>query len=510
MLVTLEGYNNSYSPVLLTDEYDLLGWSVGGALKKVKNAAKKAKRAAKKRAKRAMRAMKKLKNPKNLLKLAAKPYTIGAELALKTPIGRKVKKFATSPTGIKVLSYVGTAVAGACGVPIPPQVIEAGLSAGLKVAKGGSVKSAIKNVGMKYIEAETGAKIPASVKRSAKAFKKYERKLPKKVRRGYKKKLKSSRMKFATKYAKKYGVKRGNKIRKRRTRIKKKLVVSAVKNKRRALALNKRSKKLNRISPRQLKKARIKKVRRVKARRRPVSRPAAVKPAVIKKPISKMKASDIVATQKAVDKQKKKLVTKKYGSYGDAYYKKGILEGEDMVKFWEVEPYQSELNTIASDIFNNTKYPEVKFPSVETVKKMIKSYLNSVLLLSKKKGKNLYYDGTTEAERKKKVGNLFIKISYMFFKGFSTVEEMNKEKFDYVTRDQIWIVLALLRSRAKRDETYTKFWKPFLFEKTLPAEVKAEIKQEVKKGGLLKAIDPKMIMIAGVRIAALMFFTKKK
>jgi len=147
-------------------------------------------------------------------------------------------------------------------------------------------------------------------------------------------------------------------------------------------------------------------------------------------------------------------------SPGDQYYKKGLLSGE----------YEDTLKILATKIFSQNPYASVPLVSYKHVQNIIEAYTYSCLKLSEKMNKSMYYTGTSEAERQAFFGNTFIKIAYLYFKGYGTEEEAKSAGFDYVTRDQVWVTISLIKKYAEEDKTnaFMKFWKPFDFKSALP------------------------------------------
>lgn len=177
--------------------------------------------------------------------------------------------------------------------------------------------------------------------------------------------------------------------------------------------------------------------------------------------------------------------TVKRESAGDQLYKKGLLSGDEQ-----------DLKLLATKIYSQNPYPsEVPLPSWEFVQKVLQAYIYSVNKLSAQRNQNLYYNGTTEAERQQFYGNLYIRISYLYFEGFTTDAEVQAAGYNYELRDQIWVVLAQLKKFAESDSTKTfmKFWQPYAY--------------KPKIGG---GMDNKTMLIAGGGLLAALFFMKKK
>jgi len=191
------------------------------------------------------------------------------------------------------------------------------------------------------------------------------------------------------------------------------------------------------------------------------------------------------------------------GSYAERLAAQGKLLGEELLEFWNVEPYSGQLHQVALLIYGSPRYPEMPYPSVEYVEKILAAYLSTGLKLSIAQNSNLYYNGTTAAEQKEALGNQFIKIIYMQMKGLSTpaAVQANIKEFDYNLRDMIWIILAQLKTLAAAPE-YKKFLQPFDFIKKSKSEVKAN----------LTASDDnkKPLLIAGAALLALMVLKKGK
>ena len=191
------------------------------------------------------------------------------------------------------------------------------------------------------------------------------------------------------------------------------------------------------------------------------------------------------------------------GSYAERLAAQGKLLGEELLEFWNVEPYSGQLHQVALLIYGSPRYPEMPYPSVEYVEKILAAYLSTGLKLSIAQNSNLYYNGTTAAEQKQALGNQFIKIIYMQMKGLSTPADVqaNIKEFDYNLRDMIWIILAQLKTLAAAPE-YKKFLQPFDFIK--------KSKSEVKENLTASDDNKKPLLIAGAALLALMVLKKGK
>jgi hypothetical protein len=190
-------------------------------------------------------------------------------------------------------------------------------------------------------------------------------------------------------------------------------------------------------------------------------------------------------------------------SYAERLATQGKLLGEELLEFWNVEPYAGQLHQAALLIYGSPRYPEMPYPSVEYVEKILTAYLSTGLKLSIAENKNMYYNGTTAAEQKQALGNQFIKIIYMQMKGLATAADVQADikNFDYNLRDMIWIILAQMKTLAAAPE-YKKFLQPFDFIKNAGSSVKATIKKNSGSNAPL--------MIAGAGLLALMIFKKGK
>ena len=189
------------------------------------------------------------------------------------------------------------------------------------------------------------------------------------------------------------------------------------------------------------------------------------------------------------------------GSYAERLASQGKLLGEELLEFWTVEPYQGQLRQAALLIFGSPRYPEMPYPSVEYVEKILTVYLSAVLKMSIAVNKNMFYNGTTSAEQKELLGNPFIKIVYMQMKGLVNASDVQAhfKEFDYNLRDMIWIILAQLKTLAAAPD-YKKFLQPFDFIKKSGAAVKENI--------IAAGDNKKPLMIAAAALLALMIFKK--
>lgn len=193
---------------------------------------------------------------------------------------------------------------------------------------------------------------------------------------------------------------------------------------------------------------------------------------------------------------------------GDVYFKQGILQGRknemNVLKDYGVSGYSrwfdsgaesKELDQLADLIYNQKKYPAVTFPSKSYVRKIITSYLIAAMILSENKKRNMYYTGTTESERKSFYGNLYIRITYMYFMGYKTESEAAAGTKDVNLRDRIWITLSMVRSAALKNKAYNKFWKPYSYK---------------PKGGAVSPAGFNPMIIGGAALAIILLMTMGK
>lgn len=173
-------------------------------------------------------------------------------------------------------------------------------------------------------------------------------------------------------------------------------------------------------------------------------------------------------------------------SAGDQYYKKGLLQGD----------ITSLVNELSNLIFTHPKYASMQYDSEQYVNKIITSYVKSVNILNEKTGKVWYYNGTTETERKQFYGNIFIKITYLLFKGYTDESEYNKsnEKLDYKLRDEIWTILAQVKENALKDSRFIPVWR---------------VQGSVDSESPLKMLNNKNMLIAA-GVGALLLLMRKK
>lgn len=421
------------------NEYDpeLFGWSLRKKLKKAKRKLKKKAKKIKKRTKRI--------TPKKFRRAIKKTYKIA-------------KPFA-KPLVKKAFPYAVSAVATAYGVPIPPQAVAKGMSVGVSLVKGkGSLKKRITNTALKQVAKKTGIN-PKNIKAVRKAYK-----TSKKFRTWYKKTRKTLENKAISKVTQKYlKTKVVPKQRVKQYAEKKKWTNTQIK------AYN-RSQAQGQSVEKSVVKAESKKWT----------------PAQIQAFNTSQKSGDTLATSVKKANTASTTATLKE-SYGDLYYKKGELEGD----------YKSELKLLATKIYSQNPYSSISLVSYQYVESIIEAYIYSTLKLSEKNNKSMYYNGTTEAERQKFFGNIYIKISYLYFMGLTTEAEAKEKGYDYTLRDQVWVVIALVKKCAEQDTTGTfiKFWKPYQYQSELPSEPTAS------------KIPILPIAIAG---AAVIFFMMKK
>jgi hypothetical protein len=177
-------------------------------------------------------------------------------------------------------------------------------------------------------------------------------------------------------------------------------------------------------------------------------------------------------------------------SAGDEYYKQGLLHGEDTI-----------LKLLATKIFAQNMYNKVDLLTYDHVQDIIKAYIYATNKLSEEKKQSVYYNGTTEAERQKFFGNIFVRIVYLYMKGISTEEEAKKQGYDYDLRDRIWTTLAQLKKFAEADNTdsFLKYWKPY----------KTEAAKDVPSTPITASLmNPKMLAIGGAAIGIMFLLPK--
>lgn len=124
----------------------------------------------------------------------------------------------------------------------------------------------------------------------------------------------------------------------------------------------------------------------------------------------------------------------------------------------------SAKDDLINRIYNQKQYPEIKFPGQSFVRDVVDKYIYTVKKLSSDRGTSMYYNGISDAEKKQKVGNIFIKVVYMAYKGISSESDLQahlKSSFDYKTRDYIWVILSLIMQNAKANPEYVPYWKPY-------------------------------------------------